>query len=304
MSKNRAFTSQWSDTNFKIEYSVRVIFNYFMFIFFKKWIHSKPKNSSFEIKIEFGNKTAKDNSNSLFNYTRNIKNNKITTKLTNVKIMRAMVRSLYKFLNNKAVVVGVPELYMAIIRRTVIEPIEYFLHTQGWLLIHASVFRYDGKLFVVTAGSKAGKSTLVSKLLKYKDCEILADNYCFIKGDMVKTIEEPFRGGRISRFKLSLYGRTINGHPKHFEGKMNYFLTLNRGIKNNLKRIPFNEINLNICKTNSNEKEGIRFLHESDCIKIDKPNQLKEGNFETYKIEIAEGLENINIIIKLILNLK
>ena len=55
---------------------------------------------------------------------------------------------------NKANVVGVPELYMAIIRTTVIEPIEYYYYLKGWSLVHANVFQLKGKTCVIAAEAK------------------------------------------------------------------------------------------------------------------------------------------------------
>tara|TARA_R110002033_G_C3884115_1_gene238255 strand:+ start:1003 stop:1923 length:921 start_codon:yes stop_codon:yes gene_type:complete len=295
------FTTQWDNDNVLIESSGGGFSRYFLSIFFKNWLLLKPKKTEYNVILKYSNDEKRDSIKaSLFNYTREIKENQITTLIYKPQILRAIVRSLYKFTNKHASVVGVSELYMAIIRRSIIEPIEYVNYLKGWKMVHASVFRLNNKLYVVSAGSKVGKSTLVSKLRNEYNCEVLSDNYCFVRGNKVRTIEEPLRGGLPSRYKLSFYKRTINGYPTSFEGEINHFIIMNRGGQNRLLKIDFEDLNFIVNKTNNQEKEGICFLEEVDPIRILK-NEIKiGGNFSAYKLEVAEGLNNLNTSINLI----
>ena len=302
--KNTVFTSQWDSDNVLVETSKGWLTNFFLGVFFKRWISLGLKKSEQNIVLNYSNKKRSDNIKfSLFYYSREIKGNQITTIIYRPKILRALVRSLYKFTNKYASVVGLSELYMAIIRKSIIEPIEYLNYLKGWKMIHASVFRLNGKLFIVSAGSKVGKSTLVSKLKKEHNCEVLSDNYCFVNGNNVRTVEEPLRGGPPSSYKLSLYKRTINGYPSSFEGEIDHFIIMNRGSNNQLSKLSFKDVNFIIDKINNKEKEGVCFLEEKDSLRIQK-NEIKiDGNFGIYKLEVAEGLKNLNISINLIKNI-
>lgn len=300
MSYIKSFTTQWMNENIKITYLEKGIFNFFIRVFFKNWIKEKNKNYLYEIDIDFKKQNNNLVNTFLFDYTRKMEENKITTTVSNIKIFRSIIRSTYKVINKKASVVGVSELYMAIIRKTIIEPIEYFNYQQGWRLLHASVFKFNNKLFVISAGSKVGKSTLVSKLIEKHDCEILSDNYCFIKGNMVRTIEEPMRGGESSRYKMSFYNRTINGYPSCFENEINYLILMKRGVNNCLSKLEFSNLNLIINKINNQEKEGVLHLDDKDVIKIKNNKITISGSYSLFELEVAEGIENINTSINLL----
>ena len=204
----------------------------------------------------------------------------------------------------KSSVVGIPELYMAIIRKGIVEPIEYYNHLEGWSLIHANVFEYDGKTFVITAGSKVGKSTLINKLSQQFKIKILSDNYCFINKKKVRTFEEPLRGGIESRLKLSFYNRSINGYPHKFEAEIDYFIYLKRSNENYLIEINNNELEKNIRKINENAGEGIFFANNKDPLKIDSKDFIfKKGDFKSLELGMKQGLHNINTTMNLIINL-
>ncbi|WP_299121232.1 hypothetical protein [uncultured Winogradskyella sp.] len=239
----------------------------------------------------------------LFEYNRKKNNNVITTSIFKLNLPRAIIRSFYKFINKKASVVGVSELYMSIIRTAIIEPIEYINYKNGWRLIHASVFKINDKTFVVSAGSKVGKSTLVSRMTSEANCDIISDNYCFIKDNKVRSIEEPMRAGKASRSRISFYGRTINGYPNIFEGEIDYFILMQRGNKNQLTNLNFKDLNLSINQTNTMEKEGVFYLSENDSISIKNYDLEFGGDYILKKLEVEEGLDNIETSINLIKNI-
>lgn len=299
-----SFTTQWGNQNIKITYPKETLLDYFMGVFFKKWIKSPLKESGNQIIIKLGKKKKEKIKAQIFDYSREIKGDCIITNVYNVRIFRAVIRSLYKSVFLKSSVVGVPELYMAIIRKGIVEPIEYYNHMSGWGLIHANVFEYDGKTFVITAGSKVGKSTLINKLSEQFKIRILSDNYCFINKNKVRTFEEPLRGGKESRAKLSFYNRSINGYPHKFEGEIDYFIYLKRSNENYLIEINNKELEKNVREINKSAGEGIFFLNSKDPLKIDpKDFILKNGDFKSLELGMKQGLHNIYTTMNLIINL-
>lgn len=302
--KKTSFTTQWESNNVLIDARIGTLTNYFLNIFFKGWILLRPKKAESRLVFKFSTECkGKSIKTPLFYYSREIKENQITTVISKPKIFRSMIRSIYKFINKNTSVVGISELYMAIIRKAIIEPIEYLNYLKGWKMVHASVFRFNNKLFVLSAGSKVGKSTFVSKLKREHNCEILSDNYCFVKGNTVRTIEEPLRGGPPSRYKLSFYKRTINGYPSCFEGEIDQFIIMKRGEKNNLSKLNLEKLNVIIEEINNKEGEGIMYLDERDPVKISTEMKKIAGQYKINKLEVGEGLENISTAINLIKNI-
>lgn len=300
----KSFTTNWSNDNIKINYKSGGLFSVFINIFFKNWINNNLGKYSDEITVNFyKTNNGKSIKTLLFDYTRSFENGNLITNIHNVKLFRAIIRSTYKFFINSNVI-GVPELYMAIIRTAIIEPIEFLKHKKGWELLHANVFIYDGKTYVVVAGSKAGKSTLITNLCKKYDIKVLSDNYCFIKDNKVITIEEPFRSGKISRYHLSFYKRRINGYPNVFEANIDFILVMKRNSQNYLSKITFKELLNEISIINFKEKEGVRFVKNNDPIKIKNTRLLiNNADYQTFELGLAEGLENINKVVNIIIQL-
>ncbi|MCB0462027.1 MAG: hypothetical protein R2816_01330 [Flavobacteriaceae bacterium] len=301
----RSFTTQWSDNNIKINYKGGGLFSVFINIFFKNWVSNNSRTYSDEITVNF----YKPNNGELvktllFDYTRNIENGKVVTYFYNLKLFRATIRSIYKFFFKNSNVVGIPELYMAIIRSAIIEPIEFLKHQAGWELTHANVFVYNDKTYVIVAGSKAGKSTLITNLNEKHYINVLSDNYCFIKDNKVITIEEPFRSGKVSRYHLSFYKRRINGYPKVFEANIDFILVMKRQSQNYISKLTFKELLCEISAINYKEKEGIRFVSDNDPIKIDnKKFLINNSNYQTFELGLAEGLKNIDKVVNIIIQL-
>lgn len=297
--KDLNFSTQWEDENILISIQKGVLISYFVKVFFKNWVFGKTRKTNYYIKLKFGKKVNLPVINTpLFQYQREINDNEVVTHISKINIIRAFVRSGYKIIMNKADIVGIPELYMAIIRKGIIEPIEYFNYKNGWTLIHASVFCFQNKIFIISAGSKAGKSTFVKTMLHDFEIEILSDNYGFIKGNKVRTIEEPFRSGKPSRHKLTFYNRSISGYSKIFEGSFDYLIYMIRGEKNAIGELNKEKLERALLEINDREKEGIYYLNDNDIIKTkEKQLQIKTDN-NLFTLEVAEGKENIEIAIE------
>jgi len=296
-----SFTTQWRKDNIRITYEKGVLFKFFIRLFFKTWFAEKQRDTNFNIIIKSGKGKIKGK---LFDYNRAVGENEITTTLENVKLFRAFIRSIYKTIMNKANVVGVPELYMSAIRTTILEPIEFYFCSKGWTLIHANVFRFQGKICVITAGSKVGKSTLIKRLYSKHKVDILSDNYCFVNGSYVKTVEEPLRGGNSSRKRLTFYNRSISGYPTTFEGEIDYFFVLRRtDHENEVSLLSEPYFSQEVNKINKQAKEGIFYLSKKDPLAVkDKEEVLFKGSYKKYDLKMKNGIENIDEVINLLIN--
>lgn len=297
--KLKYFTTQWVNDNLKVEYESWCLLNNHIKFFFNNWIKEKNKETSKTVTIRF---KKPDNLSIIhtpyYHYSRIVNNDNIVTYIYNVKYVRAILRSLSKFIFNKKSLVGLSELYMSIFRTTIFEPIEFFLFEKEWNLIHASAFKLNNKLFVIAGMSKAGKSTIVSKLLKNNQVSILADNYCFIKDNRIITVIEPIRAGKAHPFKRSYYKRSVIGWPEIYEGKIDELIILRRSKEKN----SFNKIdnlyaeNL-LLHINNSTNEGIQFLNKKDPLK--RTYTIKIGKKINCNIlNIFEGIENIEYAIK------
>lgn len=297
--KDLYFSTQWEDENILITIQKGVLISYFVKVFFRNWVPNKTKQTNYHIKLKFGKKAGIPLINTpLFQYQREIRNNEVVTHISKITILRALVRSGYKIIMNKADIVGVPELYMAIIRKGIIEPMEYFNYKNNWTLIHASVFSFKNKIFIISAGSKVGKSTFVKTMLNDFEIEILSDNYGFIKGNKVRTIEEPFRSGKPRRHKLTFYNRPISGYPKIFEGKFDYLIYMVRGNKNKIAKLNKKEMERALLEINDREKEGTYYVSDDDIIQTKKKKLQIGTDNNLFILEVAEGKENIEIAIE------
>jgi hypothetical protein len=299
----KVFTTQWKSENIEIQYCDNIFLNFYIYIFFKSWIRKQIYPTKHKVIIQFSKEVNKPYKyQKMYSYNRISNKHTIITTFSNIKIKRALIRSVYKLFSKKSVI-GVAELYMSVIRKGVIEPIEYLKSIQGWSMIHACVFKLNSKLFVISAASKIGKSTLIDYLIKYEDVSVLSDNYCFIKGDCIKTIEEPFRFERKRRFSMSFYGRSISGYPECFEGKVDKLIVLKRGSKNKIDTVSNNKMNKMLNQINQDSQEGISFLDSNDVIMTH--NRINnQGKYMNYEVQIAEGLHNIPEIINLLKKIK
>ncbi|EDP69545.1 hypothetical protein FBALC1_00285 [Flavobacteriales bacterium ALC-1] len=298
------FSTSWSSDNIDIEVNGGFLMSFYIKLFFKKWALLELKGSKYKVTVYLKEELSEQKVKfSLFNYSRDNNDKIITTSINKIDLFRAAIRSFYKFFDKNASVVGLSELYMSIIRKSIVEPIEYINYTNGWRLIHATVFKLENQIFIVSAGSKVGKSTLVSKLRNEVNCNVLSDNYCFIKDNMVRTIEEPIRGGEASKYKISFYGRTINGYPDSFEGEIDYFILMKRGNKNQLTNLDFKDLNLFVNQTNNTEREGVFYLNKSDSISVKNCDINFRGKYILKELEVAEGIDNIESSINLIKNI-
>lgn len=147
------FTSQWNSHNIRIQYELKnKLHAFFIVLFFKKWISYTKKPYNKTVAVEFRKKPGiEEIQGTLFTYQRVIKNDTIITYVYNINWLRALLRSCYKFLVTNASVVDIPELYLAIVRKSVLEPLEFYKYQEGWYLIHSSVFNYKDCTFVIAA---------------------------------------------------------------------------------------------------------------------------------------------------------
>jgi hypothetical protein len=156
---------------------------------------------------------------------------------------------------------------------------------------------------VISAGSKVGKSTLIRELMKTDGIIVLSDNYCFVKGDRVRTIEEPFRAAPPSTFKVDFYGRSINGYPTKFEAKIDHAVFMERGSENELYGIDASEFNKAVQRINDQEAEGVFYLNKEDVLRRDGQNFNIDPNLPFYRLCMGNGIEQIPEIRKMILSL-
>lgn len=300
----KKFTTQWRDNNIQICYPSDWITRFFISIFFKTWANLPPKRFSQITVFQFSKSLPEPSiSKTVFNYSRELKGDRITTRISNIKLSRSLLRSAYKCINKKASVIGLPELYLALFRTAIFEPIEYFLSKQGWTLVHGSVFSYKNKTLVVSAGSKAGKSTLVREMLKTEGICVLSDNYCFLKGNRVLTVEEPFRAGIPTNKNISFYGRSISGYPTLFEAKTDNFVYMERGEDNAIDAIDNSEFISNVLQVSNQASEGVHYLDHKDVLRVNRQNLLLDQQLPFYRLQIGHGLTNIPEAKKMILSL-
>jgi hypothetical protein len=147
-----------------------------------------------------------------------------------------------------------------------------------------------------------GKSTLIAELMKTEGVCVLSDNYCFIKGGKVRTLEEPFRSGLPSFNNISLYGRAIDGYPTIFEAKMDGIVFMERGKENNLETLSNSDIAQEIIRVCDKEQEGVFYLDDKDVLKLGKPRLFMDQGIPSYRLQVGDGMENIPGIKQLILN--
>jgi hypothetical protein len=300
----KEFTTQWRKNNIQICYPTDRITRFFIRLFFKTWVELPAKNFSQTASFEFSSSLLEsDLKDTLFTYSRELEGDRITTRFSNLKVFRSLLRSAYKGVNKKASVIGLPELYLALFRKAIFEPIEYFLSKRGWTLIHGSVFSYNNKTAVVSAGSKVGKSTLVRELMKTNGISVLSDNYCFLNGDRVLTVEEPFRAGSPSIQNISFYGRSVSGYPKMFEAKVDVFLFLERGQQNAIEPIKISEFILEVIQICDQAAEGAYYLNQKDILRLNKRNLSLDQQLPYYRLQAANGLDNIPEVKKMVLSL-
>lgn len=297
------FTTQWKEDNIAVFLEKGFLLSFFTKMFFKKWCFSERRKTNASIYVKLGT-NEEEIKGKLFNYSRQIKQGQIVTSINSINVSRAFIRSVYKLIANKAKVVGVPELYMAIIRTTVIDPIEYYYYLKGWSLVHANVFQLNGKTCVIAAGSKVGKSTLIKQLHSSFKINVLSDNYCFIKGDKVKTVEEPLRSGPPLRNKITFYNRSISGYPERFEGEVDYFFILKRTDKDNeISNLDDLVFSSEIEKIDRKDREGIFYLNTNDPIYVStKKKLLLSGSYDKNLLTMKNGTDNVDKVIHLLIN--
>jgi len=294
--KYKSFSSLWSNNNILINVEKNFISNYFLSIFFSTW-HKRTLTSQESIVVNFRNKihsrTVIDKN--FFSYKRVVDNDGVIyTQILNIKWVRAFLRSLFKFVYKNSSVVGIPELFLSIFRTSIIEPLEYHANKNGWILSHAAAIKDKNKTIMIAARSKHGKSTVLNNLLSCSSAKALSDNYVLFNGKAVRTIDEPFRGGKASFFKLNFYGRSINGSPAIFDSFLTDLFILERGSKNMLTKISCEEAHKKIKNINILEKEGIKHLDSDDMLFSSFVPKIKiNSDINCYKLEIAEGEKNI-----------
>ena len=241
--KYKSFSSLWSKNNILINVEKNFMSNYFLSMFFSTW-YKKTLTTQESIVVNFKNqihsRTVIDKN--FFSYKRDIDTDGVIyTQIIKIKWVRAFLRSLYKFVYKNSSVVGIPELFLSIFRTSIIEPLEYHAVKNGWILSHAAAIKDNNKTIMIAAGSKNGKSTVLNNLLSCSSAKALSDNYVLFNGKAVRTIDEPFRAGKASFFKLNFYGRTINGSPEIFDSFLTDLIILERGSKNMLTKISCKE---------------------------------------------------------------
>ena len=294
--KYKSFSSLWSKNNILINVEKNFMSNYFLSMFFSTW-YKKTLTTQESIVVNFKNqihsRTVIDKN--FFSYKRDIDTDGVIyTQIIKIKWVRALLRSLYKFVYKNSSVVGIPELFLSIFRTSIIEPLEYHAVKNGWILSHAAAIKDNNKTIMIAAGSKNGKSTVLNNLLSCSSAKALSDNYVLFNGKAVRTIDEPFRAGKASFFKLNFYGRTINGSPEIFDSFLTDLIILERGSKNMLTKISCKEAYGKIKNINISEKEGINHLDSDDLLFSSYIPEIKiNSDINCYKLEIAEGEKNI-----------
>ena len=169
---------------------------------------------------------------------------------------------------------------MAIIRKGVIEPIEFYFSNNNIFLLHASGVVINQKGVVFIGGSKQGKSTLFNYIYNNKLADqYLSDNYIFSDGIDMKAFIEPQRYGKPKFFHHSYYGRNSRHITDIYDYTADLIILLERSDKNTFEKIDKKVATKKIVKIHNTEKEGISFLNKEDPLnKKNNPN-LDSSNF-------------------------
>ena len=297
----RCITSLWSSHNTKIIVESRLVNNYFIKRFFKSWmIDGLPEGA--DVKVFFEQKNESDViDNGIFSYQRYFDDEGVLcTNIIKIRHYRALLRSIYKCFFKKKKVIGFPELYMAIIRTSIFEPLEFLAARSGWRIFHGAAFTLRRKTILLSAGSKQGKSTIIEAIRKIETIDILSDNYCLFNGLMVRSIEEPMRGGQPSFLEQSYYGRRIFGSPDLFESELHCLVILVMSDRNQLSEITAQEAILSLDIINKKEKEGVDFLDVADgLLNLNAKYSINmDRSIKCYRLEVAYGLENVKFAVK------
>ena len=137
-------------------------------------------------------------------------------------------------------------------------------------------------------------------VLLAKTIDILSDNYCLFNGLMVRSIEEPMRGGQPSFLEQSYYGRRIFGSPDLFESELHCLVILVMSDRNQLSEITAQEAILSLDIINKKEKEGVDFLDVADgLLNLNAKYSINmDRSIKCYRLEVAYGLENVKFAVK------
>ena len=109
----------------------------------------------------------------LLRYNRSVSNNNITTSISINQYYYTLLKNIYKNINKNVNLVGLDEIAMAIIRKGVIEPIEFYFSNNNIFLLHASGVVINQKGVVFIGGVSGVNPTLFNYIYNNK----LADQY-------------------------------------------------------------------------------------------------------------------------------
>ena len=289
------FTSHWMSVNSSFEIDGPKWFERQLRFFFKDWLAHESMRAVYRILVEFNsNHFHKPIDNNFFKYSRKVSDNMIITRLSNVRVIRALIREVFKSVNPSISVVGISELSMVLIRSSIIEPLQFLLMQHGWQLAHGCGLVSGDKCFLFLGKSKSGKSSLAQYIISKYKWLVLSDNYCFIKSNKVLGFYEPMRVGKAKRFEFSYYGRSVRGWPTVYESDIDKIFYIKRGDKNEIKVIEESIENV-VKEIDHSCKEGIRYISIADPIFSQK--FVVDKNIPSYyEVSIKNGLKNISMI--------
>ncbi len=293
--------TNWKTNNIKIKIDRGYFFEKFSKWFFKGLIHSKGNNEYLgEIRLTIKKKANNESiKHDFFDYSRSIQEKLIVTEIYNIDIFRAIIREIYKFLFPSSSVVGIYEVFLAILRTGVFEPIEYLFSQKYGNLIHGAALFYKGTPFVLAGTSRSGKSTIVKYLQSDDSCKIASDNYLLLDSCSFKGLFEPLRGGKPSRYRSKFYGKGIYGWPDISEINPAKFFFILRSNCNSKKNIEKHEAEYYTKQIYNECKEGISFLNNKDVLKKNQKS-IELPPISYYLITVAEGINNIKYAIRYI----
>lgn len=214
------------------------------------------------------------------------------------EILRASIRSAYQLINPRSKTIGLFELFILVLRNTILLDVEKHLINSSFYMIHGALLSKGNSTIILVGKSGSGKSTF-SKVLEEHGWQCYGDNYVFINNNMAMTIPECQRFGQAKRFKFSFYGKNV-GFPKKTK-PINWssiiLLEKNSNADIRLLSLSIEATVDEIIKISLQENEGIVNQQLSKYIK-GLTKLKKQSNSKTYRLIHGANIEKTKEFIK------
>ena len=183
-----------------------------------------------------------------------------------LKIMRALLRSMYQTILPSSSSIGLFEFFVQLIRLSFLEPLEEQLSIRGFYLLHGGVLsKKNEDAIVLLAKSKGGKST-ISRMFEDHGYQVISDNYAFFNGQDLLTIPECRRYGIAKRFCFSFYGKGVFEPSAARVLRVKKFIQLSFETSFFFVPKPLEELSISLASTYLEEGEGC-FVGLNDLVK-------------------------------------